>query len=305
MQPALICACLAMAKLIRSSEVELGANGRVHALGLRDAAQTHLRESWDIRWVDLGLAEAAMVLALFETSAHPQHDDASVEAALISLDKIIGLLQLTALDARDPDTLDHSTGVPTVANPRPLPKQCDCAATAAPGDGSNTWSLQPAWDPLWTEAEVKSEETRRLCWSALILVANHTAARAAEQRDPLNLFLVDSSNVCYPPFTLALSPAPRVILARLTHPACPGLCLVNSSIYSSLENTIIAENTSSRRTRGKIACGHSTAAACFFGIAPCDFGTSASQLKSAPESLALHLLRPVWWRKRLTRISAT
>ncbi|KAH9993527.1 hypothetical protein BJV77DRAFT_349009 [Russula vinacea] len=197
MQPALIYACLAMAKLIRSSEIELGGDGRAHALGLRGAAQEHLRESWSAQWVDLGLAEAAMVLALFETSAHPQHNDASVEAALISLDKIIQTLQLTTLDARDPDTLDHSSGVPTVSSPRPPPKQCNCADTAAAvssADGSNTWSFQPAWNPLWTEAEVKSEETRRLCWSALILVANHTAGRAAEQRDPLDLFLVDPSN---------------------------------------------------------------------------------------------------------------
>jgi hypothetical protein len=215
MQPALIYACLAMAKLIRSSEIELGASGRVHALGLRSAAQAHLRESWNIQWLDLGLAEAAMVLALFETSAHPQHDDASVEAALISLDKIIEALQLTTLDARDPDTLDHSTGVPTVSHPRPPPKQCDCADTASsPADAPNAWSFQPAWDPLWTEAEVKSEESRRLCWSALILVSNHTAARAAEQREPLNLFLVDPSNVCYSFFPLALSLARRT---SLTH----------------------------------------------------------------------------------------
>ncbi len=210
MQPALIYACLAMAKLIRSSEGELGANGRAYALGLRDTAQAHLRESWRVRWVDLGLAEAAMVLALFEISAHPRHDDASVEAALIFLDQIIEALQLTTLDASDPDTLDHSTGVPTVANPRPPPKQCDCAATAAPGDGSNTWSFQLARDPLWTEADVKSEETRRLCWSALILVANHTAERAAEQREPLNLFLADPSNVCYP--SLGLVARPRDLL---------------------------------------------------------------------------------------------
>ncbi|KAI0283220.1 hypothetical protein BC826DRAFT_920716 [Russula brevipes] len=192
LQPALVYACLAMATLVRSSEIELGANGRARALRLRDAAQTHLRESWNLQWIDLGLAEAAMVLALFETSAHPQHDDASVEAALILLDKIIEALQLTALDARDPDTLDHSTGVPTVAHPRPPPKQCEC--TTSPADGSTAWSFQPAWDPLWTEAEVKSEETRRLCWSALVLVSNHTVARAAEQREPLNLFLVDPSN---------------------------------------------------------------------------------------------------------------
>lgn len=221
MQPALIYACLAMAKLIRSSEVELGANGRDQALGLRDAAQAHLRESWNIRWVDLGLAEAAMVLALFETSAHPQHDDTSVEAALILLDKIIEALQLTTLDTRDPDTLDHSTGVPTVPNPRPPPKQCDCAAIAS-SDGSNTWSSQLAWDPLWSEAEVKSEETRRLCWSALILVANHTAARAAEQREPLNLFLVDPSNVCYSSFGLVARLQDHSC-SRLTRLACLGV----------------------------------------------------------------------------------
>ncbi|KAI9508507.1 hypothetical protein F5148DRAFT_890384 [Russula earlei] len=192
MQPALVYACLAMAMLVRSSEIERGASGRAHALRLRDAARAHLHESWNLQWVDLGLAEAAMVLALFETSAHPQYDDASVEAALILLDKIIAALQLTALDARDPDALDHSTGVPTVMNPRPLPKQCDC--DTLPPDSSTTWSLQLAWDSSWTEAEVKSEETRRLCWSALILVANHTAERAAEQRQPLDLFLVDPSN---------------------------------------------------------------------------------------------------------------
>jgi len=162
-------------------------------LRLRDVAQAHLQESLNLQWIDLGLAEAAMVLALFETSAHPQYHDANVEAALISLDKIIEALRLTTLDARDPDTLDHSTGVPTVANPRPPPKQCEC--TMSPADGStSTLSFQPVWDPSWTEAEVKSEETRRLCWSALILVANHTAARAAEQRQPVDLFLVDPSN---------------------------------------------------------------------------------------------------------------
>lgn len=189
MQPGLVFACLALAMLVRSSEIELGASGRTHALRLRDAAQSHLHESWNLQWIDLGLAEAAMVLALFEISAHPQHDDASVEAALILLDKIIEALRLTVIDTCDPDTLDHSTGIPTVAHPRPPLKQCECTTA--------TWSFPPAWDPSWSEAEVKSEETRRLCWSALILVANHTVARAAEQREPLDLFLVNPSNVCH------------------------------------------------------------------------------------------------------------
>lgn len=263
--------------LVRSSEIELGASGRTHALRLRDAAQWHLHESWSSHWVDLGLAEAAMVLALFETSAHPQHDDASVEAALILLDKIIEALQLTVIDTCDPDTLDHSTGVPTVAHPRPPPKQCECTTA--------TWSFPPAWDPSWSEAEVKSEETRRLCWSALILVANHTVARAAEQREPLDLFLVNPSNVCHGLVTH---------VSLLTHRTGGGgrISSTASSACSSLENIINAENMSPP-IREKIPCGPSTAAVCFFGIVPCASGTNASRPKSAPELRALHLWRPV------------
>jgi hypothetical protein len=193
MQPALVYAYLAMARFVRSSEIELGARGRVQALRLRDMAQVHLENSWSMQWIDLELAEAAMVLALFETSAHPQHDDVRADAALVLLDKIIETLQLTRIDARDHDTLDHSSGVPTVAQgPNPL-KRCEC--TSAPADGTSSWAFQPAWDPNWSADEVRAEETRRLCWCALVLVANHTVARAAEQREPLCLFLVDSSNV--------------------------------------------------------------------------------------------------------------
>ena len=193
MQPALVYAYLAMARFVRSSEIELGARGRVQALRLRDVAQAHLQESWRMQWIDLGLAEAAMVLALFETSAHPQHDDANADTALLLLDKIIETLQLTGLDARDHDTLDHSTGVPTVAEGHIPLKRCEC--TSAPADGTSSWAFQPAWDPLWSAEEVRAEETRRLCWSALVLVANHTVARVAEQRKPLGLFLADSSHV--------------------------------------------------------------------------------------------------------------
>lgn len=43
---------------------------------------------------------------------------------------------------------------------------------------------------------MENEETRRLCWSALMLVASHTSACVANDRKPLQLFLTDSSNVC-------------------------------------------------------------------------------------------------------------
>lgn len=54
----------------------------------------------------------------------------------------------------------------------------------------------PAWDTNWDQVEVENEETRRLCWSALMLVASHTSACVAHDRKPLELFLTDSSNVC-------------------------------------------------------------------------------------------------------------
>jgi len=59
-----------MSMLIRSSEIERGASGRALALRVRDAAQAHLHESWGLRWIDLGLAEAAVVPSLRYQHTH-------------------------------------------------------------------------------------------------------------------------------------------------------------------------------------------------------------------------------------------
>lgn len=59
--PALVLAGLALATLIRSSELELGAIGRERALQFRDAAQAAADSSCAEQTLDLGLAEAAMV----------------------------------------------------------------------------------------------------------------------------------------------------------------------------------------------------------------------------------------------------
>jgi len=61
MQPSLIYAGLALATLMKSSELELGASGRARAVWLRDAAQTNLEQSLNNQWIDLQLAEAALV----------------------------------------------------------------------------------------------------------------------------------------------------------------------------------------------------------------------------------------------------
>ena len=61
MQPSIIYAGLALATLMKSSQLELGVTGRNRALWLRDAAQSNLEQSLNGQWIDLSLAEAAMV----------------------------------------------------------------------------------------------------------------------------------------------------------------------------------------------------------------------------------------------------
>ena len=64
MQPALIYAGLALATLMKSSELELGVGGRNRALWLRDAAQSNLEQALNSGMLDLPLAEAALVSPL-------------------------------------------------------------------------------------------------------------------------------------------------------------------------------------------------------------------------------------------------
>ena len=71
MQPALIYAGLALATLMKSSELELGHAGRTRAIWLRDAAQSNLEQSLNAQMIDLGLAEAALVRPLVPTSEYP------------------------------------------------------------------------------------------------------------------------------------------------------------------------------------------------------------------------------------------
>lgn len=61
MQPALIMSALAMATLMKSSQIELGSSGRNRALYFRDNAQSLLEAACSSQSVDYTLAEAALV----------------------------------------------------------------------------------------------------------------------------------------------------------------------------------------------------------------------------------------------------
>ncbi|KAF4567153.1 hypothetical protein EYR40_006147 [Pleurotus pulmonarius] len=203
-QPSFILAGLALAVLMKSSELEGGSNGRGRALWFRNAAQEALNKAWRSEWIDAQLAEAAFMLSLFEMSVHPQYDPDRVVNSLVFLDNIIRHVSLTSVDAHDPDVAIFPTRtVPMIpqdlSNDSLVPpheRKCSCIPTDAahPPDAFSTWAYPLPWDSSWTEVQVRDEECRRLCWSALSLVSTYTSQCAAFNRDPPNLFLTDPSN---------------------------------------------------------------------------------------------------------------
>lgn len=151
----------------------------------------------------------AQMLALFESSAHPQYSPNRAAAALSYLDNIIRRLQLTTIDAADPDVSAFKPHqVPVVVahagSPNSSPKEnqkCACLPQApplAPDNFSNSWSYSPPWDPSWTPEQNHREECRRLCWSALTLVAGHSSQSAAFDKEPAQFYLTDPGNVRFP-----------------------------------------------------------------------------------------------------------
>ncbi|EGO00473.1 hypothetical protein SERLA73DRAFT_181083 [Serpula lacrymans var. lacrymans S7.3] len=214
MQPSLVLSGLALSTLMKSSEMELGATGRSRALWLRDAAQSSLESSWTSGWIDMTLAKAALILALFESSSHPQHSPARARSSLVLLDNIIRALSLTFVDANEPDVSTFTPNTVPVANQRssldPISKEgarasqmntrkCSCIPlppdSSLPSDHfSSSWSYTPPWDPAWSPDEMHREACRRLCWSALNLVSSYTSHSLAFRKEPTEFFLTDPAN---------------------------------------------------------------------------------------------------------------
>ncbi|KAH9993706.1 hypothetical protein BJV74DRAFT_760416, partial [Russula compacta] len=56
------------------------------------------------------------------------------------------------------------------------------------------WVATPMWNREWTEGEIRREECRRLCWSALMLVSGQTSFSEAAKWSHMDLFMVEPSN---------------------------------------------------------------------------------------------------------------
>ncbi|KAF8967057.1 hypothetical protein BDZ97DRAFT_1804957 [Flammula alnicola] len=229
-QPSLVLALLAMSTFWQSSEVGYGKAGRERALRFRDEAQAAMEASFNAGWVDETLAQAAWLLALFEVCAHPRHSSERSSSSMVMLDSIIRSLSLTLVDADDPNTSVFSPGkVPVVTSPQrrtvPLPtrphsrsspvssylhspssthpnneKGCSCQLFTlaehwpSTQDHAPMWGATPAWDDSWTEADIRKESCRRLCWSSTILAAGHSSYTTAHRSESLDLFISDPAN---------------------------------------------------------------------------------------------------------------
>lgn len=142
---------------------------------------------------------------------------------MIMLDSMIRSLSLTMVDADDPRTSLFPRGsVPMVDPPlRPPPQHlqptawfpdpsqsitgeqhgCSCNSMTlnehwpSVNDLAPMWGSTPAWNESWSEAEIRKESCRRLCWSSMCLAAGHISYTTAQRSQGLDLFISDPSNV--------------------------------------------------------------------------------------------------------------
>lgn len=220
LQPALVFAALAMANLMKSSELERGSRGRTLALALRDEAQRLLEAACNSQTLDYMVAEAALVrthsfadwqrlhhdnrqiLALFETSSHPEHNDQRAAQALQFVDRIICAQSLQRIDENDPQVSRfRPEEVPMVFTPGydVLPERCRCVSPPLPTSPSDqghyavTFSYIPPW--CNDNQEDYKEECRRIVWAALNMMSSYTATCAVFHQDPVSLKLTEPSTV--------------------------------------------------------------------------------------------------------------
>ncbi|KAI0822889.1 hypothetical protein BC628DRAFT_1326213 [Trametes gibbosa] len=225
LQPSLILAALALATFSRSSELELGAQGRAKALRLIDQAHATFNASVTSGWVDIGLVQAAWMLAVFEIQAHPRLSSHRTREAMARLDSLIRCLSLTMLDTDDPrTTIFVPCAVPIVAGVAPhiaeaftvygpgvasatvheYPSyrwRCECHIFSMGHNWPLVKELAPQWAPMpmWSrdisEGEMLKEECRRLVWASLMIAATHsTKTTAGTDLEPQHLWIKDPSN---------------------------------------------------------------------------------------------------------------
>ncbi|KAF9506411.1 hypothetical protein BS47DRAFT_1489375 [Hydnum rufescens UP504] len=113
MQPSLVLSVLALSSLMQSIS-DRGATPRDRAELLERAAHGALQASINAGWVDLNLAQAAMVLALYNATEQPFETGGLSRPAFHMLDYILTSMSLTSLDGLNP-TISAAVVEPAVS----------------------------------------------------------------------------------------------------------------------------------------------------------------------------------------------
>ncbi|KAI0702975.1 hypothetical protein C8T65DRAFT_655245 [Cerioporus squamosus] len=98
LQPALLLSGLALGAFAQSSEVENGARGRQKALKLLEMAHGALEGALATGWVDIGLAQAALLIVYFEMQSHPAQSIERSRSAISLLDSLMRMFSFATID---------------------------------------------------------------------------------------------------------------------------------------------------------------------------------------------------------------
>ncbi|KAI0743811.1 hypothetical protein C8Q80DRAFT_1183246 [Daedaleopsis nitida] len=259
LQPSLLLSALALGTLSTSSEVEHGARGRQKALKLLEMAHGALEGALATGWVDIGLAQAALLILFFEMQSHPLQSLARSRSALLLLDSLFRLFSLMSVDeglksrGRSPSDVVRATArneynpavhlgilpqpqypslqgtLPrTPSPPNSIPhltarlfdyivppcspmhrdqgrpqRGCKCASYSlghnwpAVRNVAPSWSATMMWPEGLSEGEYQREESRRLVWAAIVVIANYNLYTSAAPDDVMDfgrLFVRESES---------------------------------------------------------------------------------------------------------------
>ncbi|KAF7288605.1 Zn(2)-C6 fungal-type domain-containing protein [Mycena indigotica] len=232
--PAFILSALALAELMRSSELERGGAGRDRAARLRASAQaafdadlaqpevtfmfiSDFRTENGDRQVDYRLAEAALIIVLYEFCAHPSFHRDRMYTALQQLDGLLHRLNLFQVDFQNTHvSFFDPIKVPLVKLPlqselqqqsarsyslqpeqERLPRRtCQCSSEPGSPPPNNTVfnHMAPRWYPGWSTSEIRTEECRRLVWSSLAAASTFMVQFAALESDYPPLPMAESTS---------------------------------------------------------------------------------------------------------------
>ncbi|TFK94583.1 hypothetical protein K466DRAFT_535614 [Polyporus arcularius HHB13444] len=240
LQPSLLLSALALGAFAQGSEVENGAQGRQKALKLLEMAHGALEGALATGWVDIGLAQAALLIVYFEMQSHPAQSIERSRSAILLLDSLTRMFSLATVDegikprGRSPFTHLRPTASYTGFNPAaqlgfftpqmamnnhhaqmqtpvgpglgatiaatlspvssynssassslsssPTPSDpqrgCNCRALSLGTNWPSVHNIAPAfassimWPEGLAEGDFRREESRRLVWATVMVIAN-------------------------------------------------------------------------------------------------------------------------------------